>query len=313
MIDFVQALDVPFKDMTAKELRREKAAHVWQARKIERGIYGLHKKLQWFQENIQLEDMEEITAKYKRGELTTSQYKSKCGLQGKRIQQHRHLEDCIEYANRLATNERATVKYIEERLEDIKTRPNQKRNQRRGKIDPRKKDSWYNPKSDWYRTTSHVRPPKKLRRHSEKWDAISKQNRDANRLLRMTQAIDQWDYNRLRAIAQDRGYYTDMSIYAAVSDEMDMSVNGAKNLLETGRMSWGQILIIGALFEMTPLEFCDVFLSGYFKEVVDGKWVATIENKEALLARIVETRPSYDNFHPKEPNPVGLTDEESED
>lgn len=315
MIDFIQALDVPFKDMTAKELRREKAVHKWQANKIERGIYGLTKSLIYLQKNMQLIDMDEVSAQYKRGEISHSQFRSKCGMHGRRLQQYRRLEDCIEYANRLATNERAIIKYIEERLEDIKTRPNQKRNQRRGKIDPRKPNSWYNPKSDWNRTEPHIRPPKRLRRHSEKWDTISKQNKNANRMMQMSQAIDQWDYNKLKMIAQDRGYYTDMAVYAAVSDEMDMSINGAKKLLETGRMSWGQILLIGALFEMTPIEFCDVFLSGYFKEIVDGKWVATIEDeaKAALLARIVETRPSYDNFHPKEPKSVGYEDEESED
>ena len=315
MTEFIQAIDMPLELMDAKTLRRERAVHVWQARKIERGIHTMTSKIMWLEENLKLLDMEDITAKYKRGEMSLSQYRSKCGLQGRRLQAYRKTEDCIEYANRLAVNERAIVKYIEERLEDIKTRPNQKRRQRRGKIDPRKPNSWYNPKADWYRTESHVRPPKRLRRHNEKWETIKQQNRVANRILRMSQAIDQWDFNKLRLIAQDRGYYSDMSIYAAVSDEMDMSINGAQKLLKTGRMSWGQILIIGALFEMTPLEFCDVFLSGYFREVVSGKWVATIDDKEALLARIVETRPSYDNFHPnnKAPIPASDSDEESED
>lgn len=301
MTDFIQALDVPIEEMTAKELRRERAAHKWEANKLDRGIYVMGQRIRWLEENMALLDMEDITAKYERGEMSLSKYRSCCGKQSQRIQQYRRAEDCLEYANRLVTNERAIIKYIEERLEYMDTI--HKRRTHRGKPDPRKQAGWYNPKADWLRTNPHVRPPRRLRKHNEKWETIKQQNRVANRILKMSQSIDQWDYNKLRLIAQDRGYYTDMSIYAAVSDEMDMSINGAKKLLETGRMSWGQILIIGALFEMTPLEFCDVFLSGYFKEVVDGKWVATIDDKDSMLAQIVETRPSYDNFHPKKDSP----------
>ena len=294
---FIQAIDKRLDLMDLKELRREKAAHLWEANKLKRGIYVLNQRIRWLNENLDFVDMEDIKAKRERGEISAEKYKSLCGLQGRRLQTYRATEDKIEYANRLHTHERAIIKLIEERIEDIQSRP---KRHKRGPTprNPRKRESWYNPKSDWYRTSPHVRPPKKLKRHTEKWETIRQQNKYANAVMNRAQTIAQWDLDKLRLIAQDRGYYSDLSMIAAVSDAMDVSVNGARRLLETGKMSWGQCMVVGALFEMTPLEFCDVFLSGYFKEIADGKWVAYVEDKTQLLEVPIEARPSYDNFHP---------------
>lgn len=317
MIDtnFIQAIDKQFDRMDAKELRRERAAHLWEANKLHRGIYVLNQRIRWLEENLKLIDMEDIKRKRERGEISAREYKSLCGLQGKRLQTYRATEDKIEYANRLETHERAIVKLIEERIEDIESRPKRNKTGPKRK-DPRKKAGWYNPKADWVRTQPHVRPPKKLKPHTEKWETIRAQNVSASVAMNRMQPIEQWNFNKLKLIAQDRGYYSDLAIVTAVSDAMDLSINSAKKLLETGKMSWGQCIVIGALFEMTPSEFCDVFLSGYFKEVADGKWVAYVEDKMPLLTAPTDVRPSYNNFHPtwnkhmtNEPNPVGEDEE----
>ncbi len=311
-VSFIQAIDKQFDRMDAKELRREKAAHLWEANKLKRGIYVLNQRIRWLEENLKLIDMEDIKGKRNRGEISAEKYKSMCGLQGRRLQTYRATEDKIEYANRLETHERAIIKLIEERIEDIDSRPKRRKTGPKSH-NPRKKTGWYNPDADWERTNPHVRPPKRLKKHTEKWETIRAQNLSANTMMSRMQPIDQWDLDRLRLIAQDRGYYSDLSIIAAVSDAMDLSMSGSRRLLETGKMSWGQCIVIGALFEMTPAEFCDVFLNGYFKEIADGKWVAYIEDKMPLLTAPTDVRPSYHNFHPtwnkhdeNEPEPVSL-------
>lgn len=296
-VSFIQAIDKQFDRMDAKELRREKAAHLWEANKLHRGIYVLNQRIRWLEENLKLIDMEDIKAKRERNEISAEKYKSLCGLQGRRLQTYRATEDKIEYANRLETHERAIIKLIEERIEDIDSRPKRRKTGPKSH-DPRKKTGWYNPDADWERTNPHVRPPRRLKKHTEKWETIRAQNLSANTMMSRMQPIEQWDLDRLRLIAQDRGYYSDLSIIAAVSDAMDLSMSGSRRLLETGKMSWGQCIVIGALFEMTPAEFCDVFLNGYFKEIADGKWVAYIEDKTPLLTMPTEARPSYHNFHP---------------
>ena len=57
----------------------------------------------------------------------------------------------------------------------------------------------------------------------------------------------------------------------------------AKKLLRTGCFTWGQALVVGALFEMTPKEFADCFMSGYFKEVREGEFRAVVDDPSALI------------------------------
>lgn len=299
MTELIQSVDVPIERMTYSELKRERNNHRWLAYKLIRMNSLLERKLYWYETHVPEIDLETAKKQYANGEITKSELNKICGQCGPWGRTCQALEDRIEFCNRCITHEQAVRKMFEERMEYEKTKPKRRKDGQKP-VDMTKRAGWYNPKPSWKKLHPNVRPPKKLRKHNEKWETIRQQNRLANNILKRMQSLDTWDYNKLKLIAQDRGYYTDAAIHAAVSDAMDMSTNGAENLLTTGRMSWGQILVIGALFEMTPLEFCDVFLSGYFREVVNGKWVATIdeEDRAALISQITETRPSYDNFHP---------------
>ena len=86
-----------------------------------------------------------------------------------------------------------------------------------------------------------------------------------------------WDLDKFKLIARDRGYQTDEAIIYAIGEEVGLSRIKAKTLFETGRFTWGQVMCLGAMFEMTPKEFCDTFLSGYFVEMY-GEFRASYEN-----------------------------------
>lgn len=279
-MEFVQAIDKELTRMTPVELRREKAAHKYEHNKLRRATETLERRIQWLSENLQFVDMEEKKAQYHRGEITLKQFQSFMGTQSTRIRQYRATEDKREYVNKLYVHEEAVIRLIDELLEEKQSKPNNPGY--RYYVDPRKRAGWYNPRADWKRTHPHVRPPKRLKKHGDKWDAIDSSNQKVARLMVKMQAMPKWDYERLKFIARDRGYSTELSIAAAISDAIGISISSAKSVLKSGRMPWSYILTIGALFEMTPLEFCDVFLNGYFEEAVDGKWVASQEYADLM-------------------------------
>ena len=93
-----------------------------------------------------------------------------------------------------------------------------------------------------------------------------------------------WDIDKFKLIARDRGYQTDEAIIYAIGEEVGLDRIRAKTLYETGRFTWGQVMCLGAMFEMTPKEFCDTFLSGYFVDTF-GDYRASYNNidKKELL------------------------------
>lgn len=98
----------------------------------------------------------------------------------------------------------------------------------------------------------------------------------------------QWNKNLFLLVGKDRGYQTEEALIYAVQKELDLSRTKAKILVDKGRFTWGQVLCVGAMLEMTPKEFCDVFMSGYFVEYM-GEYIASHDNidKSALLKRRV--------------------------
>lgn len=95
-----------------------------------------------------------------------------------------------------------------------------------------------------------------------------------------------WDKDKFMLVAKDRGYQTYDAILLAVQNELNLDRSRADNLIRKGKYTWGQVLCMGALFEMTPKEFCDIFLSGYFVEYY-GEYRASYANinKDNLLRR----------------------------
>lgn len=95
-----------------------------------------------------------------------------------------------------------------------------------------------------------------------------------------------WDKSKFMLVARDRGYFTNISTIVAISEELCLDKETVNVLLRNGKFTWGQVMCLGALLEMTPREFCDIFLSGYFVECC-GQFVASYDNldKSVLLER----------------------------
>lgn len=95
-----------------------------------------------------------------------------------------------------------------------------------------------------------------------------------------------WDRKKFMLVARDRGYLTEASIIYAVEQELKLTKEKVNVLLEKGKFTWGQVLCLGAMLQMTPKEFCDIFLAGYFVDYY-GQFIASYENldKSVLLKR----------------------------
>lgn len=113
-----------------------------------------------------------------------------------------------------------------------------------------------------------------------------------------------WDKDRFLLVAEDNGYQTESALIYAVAKELNLNRARAEALINRGRFTWGQVLCLGAMLEMTPKEFCDVFLAGYFVDRY-GEYVADYENlcKEELLRKAI--KPPKDIFEEMERVEVG--------
>lgn len=120
----------------------------------------------------------------------------------------------------------------------------------------------------------------------------SRKNRErAERVMLNTLLpIREWSKGTLVKIAEDRGYKTEQALIYVMSLELGCTTGTAKRILNTGRMTWGQVMVIGALFEMTPKEFCDTFLHGYFQETSVGTFRAIVDDPIPLLQKPITTK-----------------------
>lgn len=84
-------------------------------------------------------------------------------------------------------------------------------------------------------------------------------------------------------MARFRGYYTIEPIAVGLSQNTGLSVSSWKNKLGSGHLSREEMIVIAAYFEMTPKEFCDVFLNGLFNEDSLGHFIAHIDSAYELL------------------------------
>lgn len=99
-----------------------------------------------------------------------------------------------------------------------------------------------------------------------------------------------WDKDKFLLIARDRGYQTEQALVYEMSKELNMTIDRASIILNRGRMTWGQVLCLGAMMQMSPKEFCDTFLAGYFIDHGDDEYRAdyTNLNKAELLKRAIK-------------------------
>lgn len=279
----------PFDEMELTELYAEKMARGWHRYKVINAKNKISMKKYWLNENKPILSKEEITAQYENGEISKRQYQTAFANRKKAIDYRMRIDDYMNYADRIVYDEETVIAYLDELIlqrqaEEAKKKPKKKGRPRRG-YDPRKRESKYNtldPQRKWA-TRQEQKPFPKLQKARVRWKRGKQDDKKPMTVMKRLEPILTWDVDRLMAIAKDRGYFTDVAVTATIAEALNITVGGADRLLQSGKMSWGQCMVIGAVFEMTPKEFCDVFMSGYFVEVADGVYRAQVEDTENLL------------------------------
>lgn len=272
-IECVQLIPKDINTMCMEDLKRERKVHTWARNKLMYGANRTARQLDWMRENKPEIDLTQAERDCEDGKITRKELGKMRIAATKRTQTHMRIEDCVAYGMRLADHETAICNLIDERIEWLKENPTVKKVGRPPKYDPKKRPSKYNQRS---MTPEEKLAPRKIPFSKKRiHGGIDARKRKTN-LWRKKKQLGVFDRDRLNLIARDRGFYTQAAVNSAVAELFDITSVDANNLLCTRSLTWGQAIGVAVLFEMTPMEFCDVFLKGVFQEVVDGKFVACI-------------------------------------
>lgn len=277
-----QLISKPIEEMTIEELKQERVVHCWQAQKSERGAESLQRRLYWLEQNKPIRSREEIQQAYESGELTQAQYQTAFANRGSAIAYRRRAENEAQYSLTIAKQERAITAIIEERITELEATAPRPRRGRPPKRDPRKRKT---AKKHTYKQ------PRNIKSIKSRWQAIQHSNNSNEAVMQRLAPVPHWNRDTLKSITFDRGYYTAESFIYDLANELQMSYTATEKALKSGKFTFGQILLIGALLEMTPAEFCDTFLYGYFRDSTNGygAYRATVTNKQPLLDKPVKS------------------------
>lgn len=282
----VQLTDVPFEEMSFEDLIQEQKVHKWHRSQMKHHIERLKKKEWWLNENQPILTKEEIKEQYENGEITQKQFKTAFARRTRAIKARLNLSDYMNYAHKVVENEDALVTYLEELAEQRKLEKDaveyQKKHPPNKAYDPRLPISATN-RPPWQKQLEPRKVPR-LNRTKNRWRRYKEQDRTAKDYSDALQPITSWDAETLKSVARDRGFFSDVAVIVTISEALDISTFLARRLLSNGKFSWGQCIAIGALFEMSPKEFCDTFLQGYFREIADGVYKAHIDDIPAFVA-----------------------------
>lgn len=130
----------------------------------------------------------------------------------------------------------------------------------------------------------------RLKKHTGKQGTTAKQrreqlkafSRDRSYLKNSEQVESVWNKDAFYAVAEDRGYKVREVLLNDVAKVWDVSPRTADRILKKGNFTWGQVLLLGHMFEMTPREFAECFMRGYFEEISEGKFRAWGDRKELI-------------------------------
>lgn len=261
------------KDMTRAELMREIHCQKFLLSKLRkfRDATEYHVEKNRIEEGYIDGLQAEAKRKFEEGECTQQQYAAKMMLINNVVRHADRRENKLEFVERYCINLDALIKDCKWELDRRPVRPKKYK------------------KHAYYRKNPYYNRVKRKRKISQRKRNSSNANQNKKYYDKVT-ARDgmgvSWDSEKFMLIARDRGYVTRQAVVYAISNELNLERRKAELVLETGKFTWGQVLCLGALLEMTPKEFCDTFLAGYFVEVA-GNYIAQYDNlnKAALLKR----------------------------
>lgn len=88
---------------------------------------------------------------------------------------------------------------------------------------------------------------------------------------------------KLIEVTKHRGYYNARSVAQGLSQIMGVTAKTMEAKISSGHFSREEMIVIASYFEMTPKEFCDVFLNGVFNEDELGHFIAHVDSPFELL------------------------------
>lgn len=281
-----QLTDKPYEEMSLNELYSEKLCHMWHKHALHSAKYKLARKKWWLEENRPIPTMEELNKALEDGEMTMGEYRAARMRRAKSIKYTMRVNDRLEYAEKAEFAEAAKTAYLDEliAIEQIE----QERRKKAGhplQYDPRKRRTRNNHRYKWKGWKGYKRLPR-LSNARKRWRVYKSYDKPYSIDYQQTIAVTTWDEAKFRAVTKDRGFFDDATTAAIISETLDCSLIMANKIIRTGRLTFNQCLVLGSLFEMTPKEFCDVFLNGYFREIGEsGVYRAYVEDPQALLRK----------------------------
>lgn len=94
-----------------------------------------------------------------------------------------------------------------------------------------------------------------------------------------------YSLDNLKRIARDRGYPNVRNLASALQPYFGIDRKRVITKLEEGWLTKEQCEVIGAFLEMTPKEYYETFMQGYFKQTRRGAFVAEIDGDYAYHIR----------------------------
>lgn len=291
VFDEVKLHNKEFEDMDLLELYAERSARSWHRNQILHCRERLKKRQWWLEENMPIPTLEELQRQYENGEISKAQKQTSTARRKQAINMRMKNADRMNYAERVAIHEAAIVAYLDELIAEKLAKKYIPKKTPNRKYDPRKRRGKNNvpppqldPQRKWA-TRKEPSPFPSLRKARIRFRRGTANDKVPMMVMRKMQPIVSWDINKLMQVAKDRGYFSEVAVTAVISETLDITLTSTNRLIQSGRLSWGQCMIIGSVFEMTPKEFCDVFMAGYFKQVADGVFKASITEEELLALR----------------------------
>ena len=87
-----------------------------------------------------------------------------------------------------------------------------------------------------------------------------------------------YDFDTLQRIALDRGYTTTRALADALQPIFDKERYWIVTKLKEGNLTKEQCEVIGSLLEMTPKEYYETFMKGFFKQTQNGRFICDVED-----------------------------------
>lgn len=247
----------PVEKMNRQEVELEIQIQKWFAKRADRMcypiVYGNEIRRKELEADTRIADMK---AKYERGEATWGQLLNVMGAVAKKQKAYDIRECQIEFLKMHSAQALSVVRACEERLPFLLKKKKRKRP--------------YNPRRKWAKRMSKPRydPARNVATKYTYWmNAVEKKGLG-----------NLWDKEKYMAICSDRGLGSIMLVINYTANILELTQRQAEFLLDRGAFSWMQVLELGADLEMTPKEFADTFLSGYFVELAEGDFRASTKN-----------------------------------